>query len=200
MIKNKANQNVHFRLFSTTDGAAVTSGTTTVYVIGDASAETTGAGTITHVGHGVWRYVPPQAETNYDVVTYTAINSGAMVAWEKYDTTVPTRIEEQVASVPVAVIPAPPLDTQTTAWCYCYDQHGALAIGVTVKVWLRRSTGTSGAYSREIASGVSNSQGIASCILPKGAFLEFEAARADGSRVRFTGTASSTLQMPTMIG
>jgi len=78
--KNVASQVVGCQLISKTDGSAVTSGTTTVYVTGDGgtqAAGTVGAGACTHEGQGFWTYTPSQAETNYDHVAFTFVNSTA---------------------------------------------------------------------------------------------------------------------------
>lgn len=78
MRKNTASQVVTAQLNSATDGSAVTSGTTTVYVLGDGGTQASGGGTVTHEGQGCWSYVPTQAETNYDHVAYTFTNSSAI--------------------------------------------------------------------------------------------------------------------------
>lgn len=83
MKKNVASQVVVAQLVSKTDGSAVTSGTTTVYVLGDAGTQATGSvgsGAGTHEGNGVWSYAPAQAETNYDNVAFTFTNTSAVNA------------------------------------------------------------------------------------------------------------------------
>ena len=70
MRKNVASQTISAQLNSKTDGSAVTSGTTTVYVTGDAGTQASGGGTVTHEGQGCWSYVPTQAETNYSHVSF----------------------------------------------------------------------------------------------------------------------------------
>lgn len=78
MRKNVASQvapGVHLR--SATDGSAVTSGTTTVYITGDNGTQAAG-GTAVHKGNGFWTYAPSQAETNYTVVMFTYVNASAM--------------------------------------------------------------------------------------------------------------------------
>ncbi len=67
----------------TTTGAAVTGGTTTVSVTGDGGTYTTGSvgsGAATHKGGGYWEYGPAQAETNYDHVAFTFVNTSAITA------------------------------------------------------------------------------------------------------------------------
>ena len=78
MLKNTASQTICFQGISATDGTAVTTGTPTVYVLGDGGTLATGSGTKTHEGQGVYSYVPTQAETNYDHVSYTMVLSGAI--------------------------------------------------------------------------------------------------------------------------
>lgn len=78
MIKNTSGQAVSAQLVAVADGEDVTSGTTTVYVTGDAGTQASGGGTVTHEGNGCWSYQPTQAETNYDHVSYTFVNSAAV--------------------------------------------------------------------------------------------------------------------------
>lgn len=78
MKKNVASQVIAAQMNSKTDGSAVTTGTTTVYVLGDGGTQGAGSGTVTHEGNGCWSYVPTQAETNYDHVAFTFINTSAV--------------------------------------------------------------------------------------------------------------------------
>lgn len=81
MKKNVSSQIVGCQLVSKTDGSAVTSGTTTVYVTGDGGSQaagSVGSGACTHEGHGFWTYAPAQAETNYDHVAFTFENADAI--------------------------------------------------------------------------------------------------------------------------
>ena len=78
MIKNTSGQAVSAQLVAVADGEDVTSGTTTVYVTGDAGTQASGGGTVTHEGNGCWSYQPTQAETDYDHVSYTFVNSAAV--------------------------------------------------------------------------------------------------------------------------
>jgi len=81
MKKNVASQSVGCQLVSKTDGSAITSGTTTVYVTGDAGTQATGSvgsGAATHEGNGYWTYNPSQGETNYDLVAFTFVNTSAI--------------------------------------------------------------------------------------------------------------------------
>lgn len=78
MRKNVASQVICAQLNATADGSAVTTGTTTVYVLGDGGTQGSGSGTVTHEGQGCWSYVPTQAETNYNHVAFTFVNSSAI--------------------------------------------------------------------------------------------------------------------------
>jgi hypothetical protein len=78
MIKNESGQAVSAQLVAVADGEDVTSGTTTVYVTGDAGTQASGGGTVTHEGNGCWSYQPTQAETDYDHVSYTFVNTAAI--------------------------------------------------------------------------------------------------------------------------
>lgn len=78
MRKNLANQVVCAQLIAKADGTPVTSGTTTVYVLGDGGTQGSGAGTVTHEGNGCWGYVPTAGETNYNHVAFTFVNSNAV--------------------------------------------------------------------------------------------------------------------------
>lgn len=89
MKKNVASQVIVAQLVSATDGSAVTSGTTTVYVLGDGGTQATGTGTVTHEGNGCWSYVPSQAETNYDHIAFTFANTSAVSVTVQVYTTFP---------------------------------------------------------------------------------------------------------------
>jgi hypothetical protein len=80
MIRNTASQTISASLVSRTDGSAVTSGTTTVYVTKDGGTQATGSGTVTHEGNGEWSYVPTQSETDAVHVAFTFTNSTAVQA------------------------------------------------------------------------------------------------------------------------
>jgi len=81
MLKNVAGQTVSAQLINTSTGAAVTTGTTNVFFKGDSVGVVgtqTGPFTSTHVGNGVWDYYPTQAQTNFDHVAFTFVNSLAV--------------------------------------------------------------------------------------------------------------------------
>lgn len=83
MRRNVSGQFVGVQLVSKTDGSAITSGTTTVYVTGDAGTQavgSVGSGACTHEGQGFWTYAPAQGETNYTHVAFTFVNTNAVNA------------------------------------------------------------------------------------------------------------------------
>ena len=81
MIKNTADQTIHFALISATDGTAVTAGSPSVYVTIEGGAQTAGSGgTPVHEGNGQWSYTPTQAETNGDSIGFIFVLAGAIPA------------------------------------------------------------------------------------------------------------------------
>lgn len=82
MQKNVSGQKIGCQMVSATDGSAFTSAVT-VYVTGDAgtqAAGSVGSGACTHEGNGYHTYAPAQAETNYDLIAFTFIGTGAVPA------------------------------------------------------------------------------------------------------------------------
>jgi hypothetical protein len=80
MKRNVAGQTIGAQMISATDGSAFT-GAVTIYVCGDAgtqAAGSVGAGACAHEGNGYHTYAPAQAETNYDLVAFTFIGTGAI--------------------------------------------------------------------------------------------------------------------------
>jgi len=80
MIKNTGSQVIGAQLITAADGTAFT-GAVTVYVCGDAGSQalgSVGSGVCTHEGNGYHTYAPAQAETNYDLIAFTFIGSGAI--------------------------------------------------------------------------------------------------------------------------
>lgn len=93
MRKNVAGQSIGAQLISKTDGEAVSSGNTTVYVTGDNGTQTIGSvnsGLCTHEGNGFWSYNPTAAETNFTKVDFTFVNSAAINATTQVFTTTTT--------------------------------------------------------------------------------------------------------------
>jgi hypothetical protein len=82
MKKNVASQKIGCQMITAADGSAFT-GSVTVYVTGDAGTQAAGSvssGACTHEGNGYHTYAPAQAETNYDLVAFTFIGTGAIPA------------------------------------------------------------------------------------------------------------------------
>jgi hypothetical protein len=82
MKKNVAGQKIGCQMVSATDGSAFTSAVT-VYVCGDAgtqAAGSVGSGACAHEGNGYHTYAPAGSETNYDLVAFTFVGTGAVPA------------------------------------------------------------------------------------------------------------------------
>lgn len=83
MRRNIAGQAIGAQLINKTDGSAVTTGTTTVFVTGDAGTQiigSIGSGVCTHEGNGYWTYGPATNETDFEQVSFTFVNSLAVTA------------------------------------------------------------------------------------------------------------------------
>jgi len=78
MRKNIASQLVSAQLLSATDGSDITTGVVTVEVTIDSNTQTTGTGTISHEGNGLWNYTPTQAETNGNHIVFTFKHGNAI--------------------------------------------------------------------------------------------------------------------------
>ena len=97
MQKNVAGQKIGVQMVSASDGTAFT-GSVTVYVTGDAGSQaigSVGSGACTHEGNGYHSYAPAQSETNYDLIAFTFIGSGA----------VPVTVQVYTAINPVTAVP-----------------------------------------------------------------------------------------------
>jgi hypothetical protein len=79
MIKNTAGQAISAALVNVSDGSAVTTGTTLVYVTIDGGTQTLGTGTVEHEGNGQWSYFPTQTETNGDMLAFLFVNALAII-------------------------------------------------------------------------------------------------------------------------
>lgn len=91
MKKNVAGQKIGAQMVSASDGSAFT-GAVTVYVTGDAgtqAAGSVGSGACTHEGNGYHTYAPAQAETDYDLIAFTFVGTGAVPATVQVYTTFP---------------------------------------------------------------------------------------------------------------
>lgn len=97
MQKNVAGQKIGVQMVSASDGSAFT-GSVTVYVTGDAGTQaigSVGSGVCTHEGNGYHSYAPAQAETNFDLIAFTFLGSGA----------VPVTVQVYTAINPVTAVP-----------------------------------------------------------------------------------------------
>jgi hypothetical protein len=88
MKKNVAGQAIGAQLVNSSDGSAVTSGTTTVYRTGDNGTQTS-IGTATHKGQGYWSIALSQANTNFDHAAFTFVNTNAVSATVQVFTSFP---------------------------------------------------------------------------------------------------------------
>ena len=82
MKTNTAGQAIGAQMVSAADGSAFT-GAVTVYVTGDAGTQavgSVGSGACVHEGNGYQTYAPAQAETNYALIAFTFIGTGAVPA------------------------------------------------------------------------------------------------------------------------
>lgn len=82
MIKNTSGQRIGAQMLTASDGTPFT-GSVTVYVTGDGGTQalgSVGSGVCTHHGNGYHSYAPSQAETNFDLVAFTFIGTGALAA------------------------------------------------------------------------------------------------------------------------
>src|SRR6185295_7964594 len=80
MIKNLSGQVIGAQMINASTGAAFTS-TVTVYITPDGGTQaigSVGSGVCTHEGNGYHTYRPSQSETNYDLVAFTFIGTGAI--------------------------------------------------------------------------------------------------------------------------
>jgi len=113
-----------------------------------------------------------------------------------------SRLEAQVAQGSVIVIPAPPTDTQTTAWTRCWDAHGAPEQDVAIQIKLVGSTEMEGGDALDSRTVVaqSNEDGLASVLIRRGSHLQYEARRGSGKWIPFSGTDTESLQLPDLLG
>lgn len=77
MLRNVASQTIAANLASKTDGSAVTSGTTTVYVTKDGGTQFS-IGTATHEGNGEWSIVPAATNTDAAHCAFTFVNTNSV--------------------------------------------------------------------------------------------------------------------------
>jgi hypothetical protein len=80
MLKNTPGQYVSFVMVAVADGSGVTGLTPTVKITKDGGSQTSGAGTVTELGGGQYRYAITQGETDAGVVMVLATGTGAVNA------------------------------------------------------------------------------------------------------------------------
>lgn len=78
--RNVAGQVICSQLTNATDGSVVTTGTTTVYVVGDGGVQSAGTGTVSHKGNGLWCYQLTRANTNYNHAAFTFSNPASLTS------------------------------------------------------------------------------------------------------------------------
>lgn len=77
--KNVANQSIMFSLINSMTGAALPGAiVTTLYTIDHTGAQQVGAGVMTGLGNGQYRYVPPASETNGNHIGFLFTAPGAI--------------------------------------------------------------------------------------------------------------------------
>lgn len=141
MKKNVASQKVGAQMITASDGTAFT-GSVTVYVTGDAgtqAAGSVGSGACTHEGNGYHTYAPAQAETNYDLIAFTFVGTGA----------IPTTI--QIYSRPTTGILAPTVADRTLD-VSATGEAGLDWANIGGKTTSNALTGTTIATSQAVAS------------------------------------------------
>lgn len=82
MIRNQSGQVIGAELVNALTGASF-AGAVTVYVTGDAGTQaigSVGGGVATSEGNGYFTYAPSKAETNYTIIAFTFVGSGAVPA------------------------------------------------------------------------------------------------------------------------
>ena len=133
MKKNVGSQIIGVQMVSATDGSAFTSAVT-VYVTGDGGTQaigSVGSGACTHEGNGYHTYAPAQAETNYDLVAFTFIGTGASPATRELYTRPTTDYASQASVDAVDDF----LDTEISAIKTVTDAIGATGSGLSAIPW-----------------------------------------------------------------
>lgn len=115
-------------------------------------------------------------------------------------TALETRLEEQVPTGPVVVLPAPG-PGQTVAWTMCYDEHGAAETGVVIQIKLVQPAGAGLALDGAVVEAVSDGDGLVTVAIPRGAGLRFSARRGSvGAWTPFNGVDADTVALPALRG
>ena len=113
MKKNVSGQVIGAQMVSATDGSAFT-GSVTVSVTGDAGTQavgSVGAGACAHEGQGYHTYAPAQAETNYNLIAFTFIGTGAIPHTVQVFSSFPQTVDLQTLLTTIAGY----LDTEIAA-------------------------------------------------------------------------------------
>lgn len=207
MRKNTASQVIGAQLVSKTDGSAVTTGTTTIYVTGDGgtqAAGSVGSGACTHEGNGFWTYAPAQAETNYDHIGFTFVNSSAVNATVQVYTSYPqtgdsyarlgapagASVSADVAAVK-AVLPAALVSGRMDA------SVGAMASGVLTATAIASDAITAAKVAADVTTEIQSGLATASALATAQGTLDKldDTLEDDGGTYRFTTNALA--QAPT---
>jgi hypothetical protein len=104
MIKNTTGQHISFIAIATADGAAVTTGTPTVYLSKDGAAQATSSNTASHLGSGVWVLDLTQAETNADHLSAVMVLTNAVNSFAQAFPVVQADFKADVSSLATATV------------------------------------------------------------------------------------------------
>jgi len=123
------------------------------------------------------------------------------VAYCSDDAILLARLAAQVAEGPVAAVPAPPAEYQTTVYGYCYDDDGSLLEGAVVSLSIdqARSTGH-GLYSKRPRTATSDANGLVTFTIPRNASLRFQISVGSGAAITFQGVDAAELHLPIVVG
>ncbi len=134
MRKNVAGQAIGAQMTSATDGSAFT-GSVTVYVTGDGGVQavgSVGSGACTHEGNGYHSYAPAQAETNYNLIAFTFIGTGAIAQTIQVPT---TGYDHTAASIPATIAAGAIATDAITAAAVKADAVTKIQAGLPAAVW-----------------------------------------------------------------
>ena len=180
----------------------ITSGGITAQQVWEYATRTITSGGIT--AQQVWEYA------TRTLTSESGSELTAQEVWEYVSTLLPdgaeamlagiaARMAEQVPTGPVVVLPAPAAG-QTIAWVMCYGPNGALEQGVTISIFLTKTT-EDGAFDAAAAVLTSDEDGLAQGPIPRGAGHTFKARRGtNGKLYAFGGVDADTLALPTLLG
>ncbi len=106
MLKNTAGQKIGAQMTKVADGLPFT-GVVTVYCTGDGGTQvigSVGAGACVHEGNGYHTYAPSQAETNYDLVAFTFVGTGAITVTVQV---MPSELQSQLTAIAASLAGSP---------------------------------------------------------------------------------------------